>query len=99
MNVFTEDGIELVEVSLSVVISVPLDEETRRLVLLLCAAKEVVKDIDVSVALESCSVVPSEDEKATDLDSVVVAGTDVPVTIFVEEAMVIAIVEIGPGLV
>ena len=99
MNVFTEDGIELVEVSLSVVISVPLDEETRRLVLLLCAGKEVVKDIDVSVALEICSVVPSEDEKATDSDSVVVAGTYVPVTIFVEEAMVIAIVEIGPGLV
>ena len=65
----------------------------------LCPGEEVIKDIDVSVALEICSVVPSEDEKATDLDSVVVAGTDVPVTIFVEEAMVIAIVEIGPGLV
>ena len=63
------------------------------------AVEEVVKDKGVSVALESWSVVPSEDEKATDLDSVVVAGTDVPVTIFVEEAMVIAIVELGPGLV
>ena len=60
---------------------------------------EVVNDIDVSVTKGSFSVVPFEDEKATDLDSVVVAGTDVPVTIFVEEAMVIAIVEIGPGLV
>ena len=89
----------MVEGSLSVVICVPLDEERRRLVVFLCAGEEVVKDIDVSVALEICSVVPSEDEKATDLDSVVVAGTDVPVTIFVEEAMVIAIVEIGTGLV
>ena len=89
----------MVEGSLSVVTCVPLDEERRRIVVFLCAGEEVVKDIDVSVALEICSVVPSEDEKATDLDSVVVAGTDVPVTIFVEEAMVIAIVEIGPGLV
>ena len=95
MNVFTEDGIELVEVSLSVVISVPLDEETRRLVLLLCAAKEVVKDIDVSVTIDIFSVVPSEEKKATDLDGVAVAVTDVPVTLFVDEAMMFGIVETG----
>ena len=85
----------MVEGSLSVVIFVPLDEEKRRLVVFLCAGEKVATDIDVSVALESFSVLPSEDEKATDLDSVVVAVTDVPVTILVGEAMVLGIVEIG----
>ena len=61
----------------------------------LCAGEKVATYIDVSVALESLSVVPSEDEKATDLDNVVVAVTDVPVTIFVDEAMVLEIVEMG----
>ena len=85
----------MVEASLSVVICVPLDEEKRRLVVFLCAGEKVATDIDVSVALESFSVLPSEDEKATDLDRVVVAVTDVPVTIFVDEAIVLGIVEIG----
>ena len=85
----------MVEGSLSVVICVPLDEERRRLVVFLCAGEEVVKDIDVSVALESCSVVPSGDKKVTDLDSVVVVVTDAPVTIFVDEAIVLGIVEIA----
>ena len=57
--------------------------------------KEVVKDKDVSVELESWSVVPSVDEMVTDLDIVVVLVTDVAVTIYVDEAMVIGIVEIG----
>ena len=85
----------MVEGSLSFVTCVPLDEERRRLVVFLCAGEEVIKDIDVSVAVESCSVVPSEDKKVADLDSVVVVVTDAPVTIFVDEAMVIGIVEIG----
>ena len=85
----------MVEGSLSVVICVPLDEEKRRLVVFPFAGEEVVKDKDVSVALESLSVVPSVDEMVTDLDIVVVPVTDVPVTIFVDEAMVIGIVEIG----
>ena len=59
------------------------------------AGEEVVKDKDVSVALESWSVVPSVDEMVTDLDIVVVPVTEVPVTIFFDEAMVIGIVEIG----
>ena len=85
----------MVEGSLSVVICVPLDEERRRLVVFLCAGEEVVKDIDVSVALESCSVVPSEDKKVTDLDSVLVVVIDAPVTIFVDEAIVFGIVELA----
>ena len=52
-DVFTEDGIELVEGSLSVLICVPLEEEKRRLVVFPFAGEEVVKDKDVSVALES----------------------------------------------
>ena len=52
-DVFTEDGIELVEGSRSVVICVPLDEEKRRLVVFPFAGEEVVKDKDVSVELES----------------------------------------------
>ena len=85
----------MVEASLSVVICVPLDEEKRRLVVFLCAGEKVSTDIDVSVALESFSVLPSEDEKTTDLDSAVVAVTDVPATIFFDEAIVLGIVEIG----
>ena len=86
----------MVEASLSVVICVPLDEEKTGLVVFLCAGEKVATAIDVSVALESFSVVPSEDERATDLDSVVVAVTDFPDTIFVDEAIVLGIVEIGP---
>ncbi len=52
-DVFTEDGIELVEGSLSIVICVPLDEEKRRPVVFPFAGEEVVKDKDVSVELES----------------------------------------------
>ena len=85
----------MVEGSLSVVTCVPLDEERRRLVVFLCAGEEVVKDIDVSVALESCSVVPSEDKKVTDLHSVLVVVIDAPVTIFVDEAIVFGIVELA----
>ena len=85
----------MVEGSLSVVTCVPLDEERRRLVVFLCAGEEVVKDIDVSVALESCSVVPSEDKKVTDLDSVLVVVIDAPVTIFVDEAIVFGTVELA----
>ena len=85
----------MVEGSLSVVTCVTLDEERRRLVVCLCAGEEVVKDIDVSVALESCSVVPSEDKKVTDLDSVLVVVIDAPVTIFVDEAIVFGIVELA----
>ena len=85
----------MVEGSLSVVICVPLDEERRRLVVFLCAGEEVVKDIDVSVALESCSVIPFEDKKVTDLDSVLVVVIDAPVTIFVDEAIVFGTVELA----
>ena len=59
------------------------------------AGEEVVKDKDVSVALESWSVVPSLEEMVSDLDIEVVPVTDVPITIFVDEAMVLRIVEIG----
>ena len=59
------------------------------------AGEEVVKDKGVFVALESWSVVPSVDEMVTDLDIVVIPVTDVPVTIFFDEAMAINIVEIG----
>ena len=83
-------------VSLSVVILVPLDEEKRPLEVFLWAGVEVVNIIDVSVELVSFCVVPSEEEKATDVDSVVVVARDFPVTISVDEAMVIEIVEIGP---
>ena len=83
-------------VSLSVVILVPLDEEKRPLEVFLCAGVEVVNITDVSVELVSFCVVPSEEEKATDVDSVVVAARDFPVTVSVDEAMVIGIVEIGP---
>ena len=83
-------------VSLSVVILVPLDEEKRPLEVFLCAGVEVVNIIDVSVQPDNFSVVTSEEEKATDVDSVVDAARDFPVTISVDEAMVIGIVEIGP---
>ena len=85
----------MVVVSLSVVILVPLDEEKRPLEVFLCAGVEYVNDIDVSVELDSFSVVPSEDEKATDLDSVLVVDRDFPLTIFVDEAMAIGVVEVG----
>ena len=86
----------MVVVYLPAVILVPLDEEKRPLEVFLCAGVEVVNIIDVSVELVSFCVVPSEEEKATDVDSVVVVARDFPVTISVDEAMLIGIVEIGP---
>ena len=76
-------------VSLSVVILVPLDEEKGPLEVFLCAGVEVVNITVVSVELDNFSVVPSEEEKAADVDGVVVVARDFPVTISVDAAMVI----------
>ena len=86
----------MVVVYLPAVILVPLDEEKRPLEVFLCAVVEVVNITVVSVELDNFSVVPSEEEEATDVDRVVVVARDFPVTISVDEAMVIEIVEIGP---
>ena len=83
-------------VSLSVVILVPLDEEKGPLEVFLCVGIEAVNITVVSVELDNFSVVPSEEEEATDVDRVVVVARDFPVTISVDEAMVSEIVEIGP---
>ena len=40
-------------------------------------------------------VIPFEDKKVTDLDSVLVVVIDAPVTIFVDEAIVFGIVELA----